>query len=226
MCKCTICHLTDEGCILRCGEGCKGQRLAEAVLYYRQYGCGSKLQCLAKQESIDPSTELVNKIIAHAQHILWAQAILLCLPPVALLTKKRALCLSSNYREDHFRQETKRMKRNRQKNPFPFLYERAEGYENHLVCYFRNSFPYPWRPEGGQAALANFLTGSHHSEGDRDTNPSSPPPLLLHLHHHHLPQPPSSPTPTPLTILRGAVKPLTRTDREMNRYEEKPPKNQ
>lgn len=32
---------------------------------------------------------MVNKIISQAQHILWAPAILLFLPPVALFTKKR-----------------------------------------------------------------------------------------------------------------------------------------
>lgn len=77
---------------------------------------------------------MVKEIISQAQHILWAPAILLVLPPVALFTKK-ALCISSEYRKEHFCQEPKGMKR----NPF-FFFGGAEGYENHLVFYFWTDF--------------------------------------------------------------------------------------
>lgn len=67
-------------------------------------------QSLAKCE-MRPRSEIVNKIISHAQHILWARAISLCLPPVALFTKKPALCVSCNYRKDHLCQEPKKKKK-------------------------------------------------------------------------------------------------------------------
>lgn len=149
---------------------------------------------LPTQESRDPSSEMVNKIISHAQHFLWAQAILLCLPPVALFTKKRALCISSKYRKDHFCQEPKRMKGNRQKSFFFFRGE-AEGYENHLVFYFWPDFHIHGHLREVRLLWPTSSQGRG-TNGDRDTNPST----------NHIP---SFPTPTPLIILTGTTKTLT-----------------
>lgn len=104
--------------------------------------------------------------------------------------KKRALCISSNYRKDHFCREPKRMKRNRQES----LLQGSWRLWKPSCVLFWSWFPYPWPPEGGQAAPANFL-----SLRDRDTNRVA-----------------SFPTPTPLTIHTGTTKTLPRTG-EMKR---------
>lgn len=132
---------------------------------------------------------MVKEIISQAQHILWAPAILLVLPPVALFTKK-ALCISSEYRKEHFCQEPKGMKRN------PFFFRGSWRLWKSSCVLFLNWFPYPRPPEGGQASPANFLSGRA-TKFDRNTN--------------HVP---SSPTPTPLTLLPG-TKTLTREGEEM-----------
>lgn len=61
-------------------------------------------QHFPNQKGWDTSSEMV-KIISDAQHILWAQAILLCLPPGTFHQE----CISK-YRKDHFCQEPKWMK--------------------------------------------------------------------------------------------------------------------
>lgn len=143
--KCTVCHLTVVDSVFVAYVAVptvaddrrdKGQRLDCCTVW--DHTLYSHSQRLANQKRWDTGSEMVNKIISHAQHILWAQAVLLCLPPVALFTKKRALCISSKYRKDHFCQEPKRMKRNRQKSFF--FFGGAEGYENHLVFYFWSDF--------------------------------------------------------------------------------------
>ncbi len=138
---------------------------------------------------------MVNKIISHAQHILWAQAILLCLPPVALFTKKRALCISSKCRKDHFCQEPNRMKRNRQKYFFLFS-GGAEGYENHLVFYFWTDF----HIHGHLREVRPLWPTSSQGEGLTVTGTQTPSTNPA----------PSFPTPTPLTILTGTTQTLTR----------------
>lgn len=75
--------------IFSCTYSCswQGQRLDPAVQSTHHALSNSEPQRFPNQEGWDTSSEMVNKIISHAQHILWAQAILLCLPPVALFTK-------------------------------------------------------------------------------------------------------------------------------------------
>lgn len=103
-------------------------------------------------------------------------------------------CISSKPRKDHFSQGPKRMKRNRQKC-FCCFFRNVDGNEKPFCSPFLKRFPYPWPPEVGQAALANFLTGRG-TNCDRDTNANT----------NH---PPSFPAATSLSLLAGTTNILT-----------------
>lgn len=126
---------------------------------------------LANQISSDPSSEMVNKIILHAQHILWAQAELFCLPPVALFTKK---CAFPQVKKRPFMPWAKENKKETDKKiPFSlFIWGGSWRLWKPFCVLFLNWFPFPWPPEGGQVSRAKFLTGRRAS-GDRETNPKT-----------------------------------------------------
>lgn len=112
---------------------------------------------LANQISSDPSSEMVNKIILHAQHILWAQSCSAChrwhFSPRNLLFHKR--------RKGHLCHEPKRIKK---EIPFSLcLFEgEAEGYENHFVFWFWTDFHFH-----GHLREVKFLGPSSWQEEER-----------------------------------------------------------
>lgn len=88
-----------------------------------------------------------------------------------------ALCISSEYRKDHFCQKPKGMKRN------PFLSRGAESYENHLVFYFWTDF----HIHGHLREVRLLRPTSSHGEGQTVTGTQTQASILSNTHATHSP---------------------------------------
>lgn len=134
-------------------------------------------------------TEMVNRIISHAQHILSSPAILLFLPPVALFTKKLCFVYFEWAQKRPFLPEAKR---NEKKS---FFFRGAEGYEKHLVFYFWTDF----HIHGHLREVRLLRPTSSHGEGQSVTGTQTQASILPNTHANSL----SSLAPPRLSQRRG-----------------------